>query len=493
MKSIHEVVDKTRRPVRILQYGEGVFLRAFAEYMVDIANEKGILNSGIQLVKRSTSARLDALRAQNCMYTLLLRGKREGESYSEKRIITCVDNAVSAESEYEAYAAFAGSDDLRFIISNTTEAGIAYDEKDRLTLRPPVSFPGKLTKLLYERFLYFNGSPDKGLILLPVELIERNGDTLRACCLQLTDRWELPPAFRDWLCKCNIFCNTLVDRIVAGYPATAGEAEDIERELGYRDKCLVLGEPFALWVIESSDLQTVAAEFPLDKAGLPVVFTNDLQPYRERKVRLLNGGHTVCAPVAYLAGLDTVGDIMQDKVLRAFLERAVLDELAPTLSAPADEVKAFALAVIERFGNPYLRHNLLSITLNAVSKFRARVLPAMLEIQEATGNLPGLLCFSLAALIAFYCGKPAPDGRMQGQRCSETYELLDEAPVLQFFAENSELPANELVLAFLRQVDFWGRDLSLIPGLVAAVSGYLARIRSAGMRASVETLLAVPV
>jgi len=316
---------------------------------------------------------------------------------------------------------------------------------------------------------------------------------LRACCLQLTDRWELSPAFRDWLDNCNIFCNTLVDRIVTGYPANAGEAEAIERELGYRDKCLVLGEPFALWVIESRDLHTVAAEFPLDKAGLPVVFTDNLHPYRDRKVRLLNGGHTVCAPVAYLAGLDTVGDIMQDTVLRAFLERAVQDELAPTLSSPADEVKKFTQAVIERFENPFLRHNLLSISLNAVSKFRVRVLPAILETQEATGNLPELLCFSLAALIAFFCGKPDRDGRMQGQRGSETYELLDAPSVLSFFAERGESSAYELVDSFLKRVDFWERDLSLIPGLTETASGYLERIRSAGMRASVETLLAAPV
>lgn len=472
MKSVNQTIQKTPRPVKILQYGEGNFLRGFVEYIVDTANEKGVFNSDVQIVKSIPVGSLATLIQQDYIYTVLLRGKKDGEAYTEKRIVTCVAGAVDSYDEYEAYAAFAKNHELRFIISNTTEAGIIYDEHDDIALCPPKSYPGKLTKFLYERYIFFNGAKDKGLIVLPVELIEKNGETLKECCLKLSERWELPEEFKSWLTAANTFCNTLVDRIITGYPKD--EIDALEQELGYSDRLLVTGEPYALWVIESDNTETIAKEFPLNRAGLPVIFTNNLQPYRERKVRILNGAHTASVLAAYLSGLHTVGDIMKDKTTRGFLERAVYEELAPMVPLPYDEVKSFADTVMKRFENPFIRHNLFSIALNSVSKFKARVLPTIVETQANTCSLPPLLCFSLAALIAFYCEEP---------------NTMDDASVLRFFSENCALPTGELVQSFLNRSDFWDKDLTQIPGLVDAVSDSLQIIRGNGMTEAVQSLI----
>ncbi|MCL2699367.1 MAG: tagaturonate reductase, partial [Defluviitaleaceae bacterium] len=428
MKSVSAFAKKPSRPIKILQYGGGNFLRGFVEYMIDVTNEKGLFDGNVQIIKATESgSSFEPLKAQDCVYTLILRGKRDGGVYVEKRVITCVAGATSAYDEYETYAGFAKSLELRFIISNTTESGIVYDERDSIDMDPPWTFPGKLTKLLYERFRHFNGADDKGLIILPTELIDKNGATLREYCLKLAEQWKLPAEFADWVNNHNIFCNTLVDRIVTGYPKD--DAEALEQELGYSDKLLLAGEPFAFWAVESDDPEAVARELPLDKAGLPVVFAKDIQPYKERKVRLLNGAHTSSVFAAYLSGLETVGDMMKDELMRKFFERAVYGEIAPMVPLPADEVKSFADSVVERFENPYIRHNLISITLNSVSKFRARLLPTILETQAKTNSLPKRLCFTLASLTEFYCNR------------ENAYEVKDDAAVLDFFAENNSLPA----------------------------------------------------
>lgn len=486
MEALYKRISKTPRPITILQYGEGNFLRGFVEYMVDIANEKGLLNGGVQIIKPIPMGSIEPLRAQDCVYTVLLRGKKDSEVYTEKRIITSVAGVVDAYSEYERYAAFAENPELRFIISNTTEAGIVYDETDDIKLSPPKSYPGKLTKFLFDRYNHFNGAADKGFIILPVELIEKNGEKLLECCLKLANLWCLSDGFKAWLTDANIFCNTLVDRIVTGYPKD--EAAELEKELGYEDKMIVTGEPFALWVIESKNPEAVAREFPLDKAGLPVIFTADLQPYRERKVRILNGAHTSSVLAAYLAGLNTVEDMMKDKQMRSFIERAVYTELAPMVPLPQGEVKTFADSVIERFENPFIKHNLLSISLNSISKFKARVLPTILETQSKINTLPKALCFSLAALMAFYRGDKA-DGKWIGRRNGDVYEISDDAAVLDFFAANKNLPANEFTSAFLARADFWGGDLTAVPGLAAAVAESLQSIYDNGIRGAMETLL----
>ncbi len=486
MKTVNQTINKTDRPVKVLQFGEGNFLRAFVEYIIDVANEKNVFDGNVQIVKAIPFGSLDALKGQDCVYTVLLRGRQDNADKVEKRVVTCVSGAVGSHEEYEKYSAIAKSNELKFIVSNTTEAGIVYDESDELALCPPKTFPGKLTKFLYERYIHFGGAADKGLIILPVELIEKNGAKLKECCLKLAGLWKLPKDFCDWLTGANKFCSTLVDRIVTGYPRD--EAAALEAEFGYADKMIVTGEPFALWVIESDNPAAVEKEFPLDKAGLPVIFTNNLQPYRERKVRILNGAHTSSVLAAYLCGLNTVGEMMNDKTARAFLEKAVFDDLAPMVPLPADEVKAFAASVMERFENPYIKHNLLSIALNSVSKFKARVLPTILETQEKYGRLPNILCFSLAALMAFYCGEP--DGeKLVGKRGDDLYDIMDDAPVLAFFAKNKDLAAAELATAFLSRTDFWGCDLTTVPGLAGLVGGCLQGIRDKGMRRAVEETL----
>lgn len=488
---INEKFKKQKRPVKLLQFGEGNFLRGFVDYMLDIANDAGVFDGNAVLIKPIAHGNLDLFHRQDCVYTVILRGKQGGETVVETRVVTSVDSAVSPSEDYAAYAALAKLPELRFIVSNTTEAGIVYDESDRFDLEPPTSYPGKLTKFLYDRFTAFDGAKDKGFIILPVELIEQNGAKLKACCLKLARLWKLPDAFIQWVDADNIFCSTLVDRIVTGYPKD--EAAALERELGYADDLIVTGEPFALWVIESDKPDQIAAELPLDKAGLPVIFTNDQQPYRERKVRILNGAHTSTVLAAYLGGLDTVGECMQDKTMRAFMERAVFGELAPMVPLPADEVKRFADSVMERFENPFIKHSLLSISLNSVSKFKSRILPTIKETVAKTGRLPDALTFSLAALAVFYCGTRNAEGKLvaqRGQNENDTYEILDDAAVLDFFAEHAALPADALMRAFLSRTDFWGENLAEISGLCDKAAGYLQSIRDNGARKAIEVLLA---
>jgi tagaturonate reductase len=469
-----------RKPVKILQYGEGNFLRAFADWMVDVANERGAFDGSVVIVKPIEYGSVAALAEADYEYTVLLRGRLDGGDYSEARRITCVAEALDAYTDYEGYAAYAREESLRFIISNTTEAGIVYDETDRPELCPPKSYPGKLTKFLYERWRYFNGAADRGLIILPAELIENNGGQLMDCCVRLSKLWKLPEAFVNWLIDDNHFCRTLVDRIVTGYPKD--EAGAIEAELGYSDKLLVTAEPFALWVIESDKPGVIRSELPLDKAGLPVIFTDNMKPYRERKVRLLNGAHTSTALAAYLSGLDTVGDMMADTVFRAYLNR-VLSELKPYVPLPPEEVEAFAGSVIDRFSNPYIKHSLLSIALNSISKFKARVLPTILEASGSAGTPPDALCFAFAALILFYIGRT----RVSVTGETEEYEILDDKAVIEFFARASDKGPKEVVTDLFARTDFWGRDLNLIPGLNEKVLKYmLLTTTSGGVRGAVK-------
>jgi len=467
-------IQKKERPTKILQFGEGNFLRAFVDYMVDVANEVTEFNGNVQIVKAVPFGSVELLEKQDCVYTVLLRGKKDGKVYVENRAITCISGAICAYEDYDEYAAFAKNDDLRFIVSNTTEAGIVYDESDKIELCPPNSYPGKLTKFLYERFKATGGSLDRGLIILPVELIDKNGQILKECCIKLADLWELPNEFKSWLTSANTFCNTLVDRIVTGYPKD--EADALKKDIGWDDNLIAAGEPFALWVIETNNPK-VAEEFPLDAANLPVIFTDNLEPYRERKVRILNGAHTASVLAAYLSNLDTVGEMMEDKTLRTFLEKIVYEELAPMVPLPSDEVKIFADSVMERFENPFIKHYLLSISLNSTSKFKVRVLPTILETYKKTGALPKYLCFSFAALIVFYT---------DGMRNGEPYEISDDANVLEFFANTKSLEVEELVYNFLSKVEFWKKDLTKIPELVGEVATALNSIRMNTMRGAVE-------
>lgn len=477
---------KVERPIKVLQFGEGNFLRAFVDYMIDIANETGDFNGDIVLVKPIEFGTLDLFHKQECQYTVQLRGIVDGEAKRINRVVTSVADVVDAYGEYEKYAAFAKLDTLRFIVSNTTEAGIVYDDTDRFELNPPKTYPGKLTKFLFERYTHFEGALDKGLVILPVELIDDNGIHLRECVLKLAALWNLGEAFIKWIDDACVFTSTLVDRIVTGYPRD--EAAALCEEFGYQDNLIVTGEPFALWVIESA--KDISNELPLPQAGLPVIFTDNQKPYKQRKVRILNGAHTSFVLASYLAGNDIVLESMEDELVFNFMKATIFDEVIPTLTLPKEDLVDFANAVITRFNNPYVKHALLSISLNSVSKWRARCMPSFLGYIENEGKLPAHLTFSLAALMAFYTGTEIRDKALIGHRDGAEYNILDDAAVLEFFAANSSKEAGEFAHATLSNLDFWGQDLSAIAGVEEAVTTYLSDIRALGMRAALEKTFA---
>lgn len=486
MKKINELYTRKPRDIKIVQFGEGNFLRGFVDYMVDVANEKGVFDGDVAIVKPITFGNLDRFHAQDNIYTISLRGKMNGETYVENRVITCVQKAVDTYTEYEDYMALARLDTLQFVVSNTTEAGIVFDPEDRFELTPPNSYPGKLAKFLYERFKAFNGDPNKGLIMLPVELIEDNGINLKKCVLQLIDLWKLGDEFKKWVDEDNIFCSTLVDRIITGYPRD--EAAQICEKLGYEDNLLDTGEPFALWVIESE--KDISEKFPLDKAGMHIVFTKNQKPYRERKVRILNGAHTSTVLAGYLMGKNIVLECMNDKTVRKLMETIIFNEIVPTVKLPREEAIDFANSVLERFENPFVKHALLSISLNSVSKWKARILPTFRDNYEKAQTPPKFLTFSFAALMAFYTSDKLENGVLIGDRNGEAYEIKDDKKVLEFFAANSKSKSTrDFVTAFASNTDFWGEDLTQYNGFVDMVAGYLDDIKKNGMTATVEALV----
>ena len=471
----------------IIQFGEGNFLRGFVDDFIDILNRKGLYDGSIVVVKprpeRKDSAEQEPsafrkLTTQHGVYNLILRGIENGQAVSRMREIHSISRTIDPYQDVEAFLRLARQKDLKFIISNTTEAGIVFDENCKFTDRPALSFPGKLTQLLYARFE--SGLP--GFILLPCELIDNNADELKNCVLQYAKLWELGDDFKGWIEKENTFANTLVDRIVTGYPRE--DAEQLWQSLGYEDQLLDTAEPFGLWVIESP--RDLSGELPLPACGLPVIFTDNQKPYKQRKVRILNGAHTSFVPAAFQLGYDIVLDAMNDPLVASFMHDTLHQEVIPTLTLPKDDLLSFADAVTQRFRNPFIKHALLSICLNSVSKWRARCMPSLLIYQQQTGKLPERLTFSLAALISLYRGGVLKDGKLECLREGEPYTLQDDAAVLSFFDENRNTPAAELAEAFIGREDFFGPDLKAVPGLVGAVSAYLAEIEADGIRAVME-------
>lgn len=477
-------------PERVVQFGEGNFLRGFTGWMIDELNAKNLFRSHVLVAQPIRQGMAAALNEQDGIYTLLMRGVQNGRVVEARRIITASRRAVNPYDQWsELVAAFRGPD-VRFVVSNTTEAGIAYVPEPCAHGVCPETFPAKITSLLHERFLAVRGATDKGLIFLPCELIDRNGDNLRRTVLQHAQAWALPPAFAAWVKNANYFLNTLVDRIVPGYPRA--EAEKLAAELGYDDKLMVAAEYFHLWVIEGP--KHLAHELPFTQAGLNVVWTDDMTPYRTRKVRVLNGAHTASVLAAHAAGLDTVRDMVEDAVFGRFLRQAVFDEILPCVNLPDEEKRAYAESVLERFRNPFVRHELLSIALNSVSKWKVRVLPSVLDYHAAHGALPPALVFSLAALIWFYNGETVTANELRGWRGTQAYAIRDDAPVLAFFAEawNTARRADcwhDLATATLARVDFWGRNLNEIPGFADAVAASLGGIAVHGVRAAVAGVL----
>jgi tagaturonate reductase len=483
------VHPRRRLPEKVVQFGEGNFLRAFVDWMISRMNTRGLFNGSVVVVQPIPQGMVDALNDQDGLYTVLLRGIRDGKPIEEKEVVTSVSRGLNPYTDFAGFLRCAEDPGLRFIVSNTTEAGIAFRDKDRPTDAPPASFPGKLTVFLHHRFRQFSGAADKGCVMLPCELIERNGDTLKKTILQTARNWRLETAFLDWLEHHNEFTNTLVDRIVTGYPRD--EIVALTASLGYHDDLLDAGEIFHSWVIESR--WNLAGDLPLTEAGLDVVWTTNMTPYRDRKVRILNGAHTMLALAAYLAGKRTVGECMADVLLRGYVEKALAEEIIPTLDLPKEGLLRFAAAVMERFANPHIKHYLLSIALNSTSKYRARVLPSVVGFQERTGMLPHRLCFGLAALIAFYRGKTFRDGALIGERHGEEYQIVDDRPVLDVFADlwrayTSSADVRTLVTKVLANTSIWGQDLNVLPGMTDAIATYLTAILEKGVAAALRTL-----
>lgn len=479
----------TEGPERIMQFGEGNFLRSFVDWMVNTMNARGLFNGRVVVVQPIPRGTVDVLNAQDGLYTLTLRGLQGGRIVERRELITAISRGIDPYRDWNSFLEAAGQPDLRFVVSNTTEAGIAYIDEPHPVSSCPASFPAKVAALLHARFVRFNGAPDGGLVFLPCELIDKNGETLRSCVLRHATAWKLGQAFTDWVSTHNRFLNTLVDRIVPGYPHE--EAASLTEQLGYQDRLLATGEIFHVWVIEGND--ELSRELPLTDVGLNVIWTSDLQPFRTRKVRILNGAHTMTALPAYLAGLDTVRACMEDPDFSAYVRRGIFSEILPLLPLPAEETQAFAEDVMERLANPFIKHNLIDIALNSVAKYRVRVLPSLLEYRMARRCLPPALTLSLAALLAFYRGTEIVDGTLVAARQSGPYAVKDDAPVLAFFRDQwRAFQQHHDVSVFCRSVlaraDFWGEDLSRLTDLQEGVASALSHILKSGMREAVRTV-----
>lgn len=478
-------------PEKILQFGEGNFLRAFVDSFIDIMNEHSDFNGKVVVVqprqKRSSHTIADALNAQNGLYTLYLRGFENNTKVNCKRIISCISRCLNAHSDFEAVQKCAENPDLRYIVSNTTEAGIVYDPSCRFTDTPASSFPGKLTQFLYHRFELFGNETGKGFILLPCELIDDNGTALKECVLNYAIQWNLGNDFIQWLETENTFCSTLVDRIVTGYPAS--EIPSLTEENQYEDEALTTGEVFGFWAIEGPEW--LNNELPFKETNLPVLITHNHKPYKKRKVRILNGAHTSMVLGAYLSGQNIVRDCMEDDIIRDYMNQAIYKEIIPTIYLPKEELENFAFSVTERFKNPFIDHSLLAIALNSTSKWKARVLPTLKDYIAQTGTLPKCLTTSFALYTAFYKNGQTLDekGLHAVRDDGSTYLISDNKNVLEFFYAHKNSSNEELTKDLCENTEFWGEDLNQLPGFVTMVTELLNQIDSFGSKYVMEQCL----
>ena len=464
-------------PDKVIQFGEGNFLRAFVDWIIWNMDKKTDFNGGVVVVQPIEKGMVDMLNAQDGLYHLNLQGIDKGRSVDSIDLIDVINRGINPYREFDEYMKLAENPDIRFVISNTTEAGIAFDPSCRLEDRPASSYPGKLTQLLYHRYVYFNGDLSKGLVIFPCELIFLNGKELKKCISSYIDLWNLGDGFREWFEKaCGVYC-TLVDRIVPGYPKDS--IDEIHARIGYDDKLVVKAEIFHLWVIEAP--KEIAGEFPADKAGLNVLFVPSEAPYHARKVTLLNGPHTVLSPVGYLSGLDTVKECVEDPLIGKFVHKVMFDELIETLDLPKPELEQFAHDVLERFVNPYVKHFVTSIMLNSFPKYKTRDLPGLKTYLERKGTLPEGLVLGLAGIITYYKGGKRGDVEIIPADDASTVALLKE-----LWASGD---VHKVASGVLGAVDIWGEDLNDVPGLTAMLSGMLALIQEKGMRAAVESVV----
>jgi len=462
---------------KVIQFGEGNFLRAFIEWIIWKTNQKTDFNGSVVVVQPIEKGMVSWLNEQDGLYHLNLQGLQNGQPVNSLDLIDVISRGLNPYEDFDAYLKLAEQPEIRFVISNTTEAGIAFDPACKLTDKPASSYPGKLTQLLYHRWQHFKGDKSKGLIIFPCELIFENGKHLKECIRQYIDLWKLGPDFSAWFEEaCGVY-STLVDRIVPGYPRDTA-AELCERA-GYDDRLLDKAEIFHLWVIEAP--KEVAAEFPADKAGLHVLFVPSEAPYHERKVTLLNGPHTVLSPVGYLSGLNTVKECCEDPEIGKFVHKVMYDELLPTLNLPQEELLHFAGDVVERFRNPFVKHFVTSIMLNSFPKFKTRDLPGLKTYLERKGELPKGLVLGLAGICTYYKGGKRGEDEIVPQDDEKIIALLKD-----LWATGDVRKVAQGVLA---DEFIWGEDLNAIPGLTDLLAADLALIQAKGMRETVKSIL----
>lgn len=474
-----KIYTKKERKTKILQFGEGNFLRAFIDWIIQEMNDKEVFEGGVAVVQPVEVGRVADMKQQDGLYTLFLEGILDGKTIKEHKVIDVINDLINPYTEYDKYLSYAHSTDLEFIISNTTEAGIALDKNDTDLSKTPNSYPGKLLAFLKERYEFFKGDKNKGLHIIPCELIDYNGKFLKQTMVDLANIIGLDKDFIDWLANSNTYSNTLVDRIVPGYPRQ--EAEQLTQELGYVDNSMVKGEIFHLWVIEGpAGLNKV---FPADKAGLNVLFVENFKPYKERKVKILNGSHTCMVPVAYLCGIDTVRETVEDQKLGKFVRDFIFKEVVPTINLPKSEMEFFANSVLERYANPFTRHELMSISLNSMTKFKTRVLPTILDNINNLSVFPKRSFFSLAAWMVFYKGK----------RGTEDINLQDNPEFLEMwkelwatYVEGDKETVRPIVVKVLGLKEHWGVDLNGIIGTEDFITDAVFSILEIGMKATFE-------
>lgn len=448
--------SKSERPIKVIQFGGGNFLRGYADWMIDVLNEQTDFNGDVTIVKPTERGDYHALRSQDGLFHILTKGMMNGKVVDEIKQIKCVQEIIHPYIEWNKFLASAENPNIEIIISNTTESGIAFNTKDLYVDDPPPEFPAKLCRWLHHRWQYFDGDPSKACLVLPCELIVDNGLTLRKCITQYAELWGLQQSFLQWIIKHNIFCNTLVDRIVSGYPQSS--SLEIEEKLGLKDLLLTESEPYHLLAIESPiDITHI---LPFDKTDLNVKFTDNLDEYRTIKVRLLNGAHTSMVPVGYLAGKETVREAIGEDSINIWLKALLYEEVLPTLDFPKELLESYIEEVLERFHNPFLNHKLIDISLNSISKFKTRLLPSLLSYIHMYDKPPKRILKALASLLIMYRGK----------RGEETIPLRDSQEVLSFMESawtqwSATKDTQSLVQSILSNNSFWEQDLTAISGL----------------------------
>lgn len=454
-------------PIKVVQFGEGNFLRAFVDYAFQRLNNEVDFNAGIAMVQPLAGGMVNLINEQDGLYTLFMNGIKKGEKVQDIQLITNVVKGVNPYTDFADFLALAKESELQFIVSNTTEAGIEFVATDTPDMQPPNAFPAKLTLLLHERFKHFNGDASKALTIIPCELIDYNSETLKKCILQYCDLWKLEPEFITWVSDACTYHSTLVDRIVPGYPRA--EIEDYNSKLDYQDNLIVAAEPFFLWAIEGGE--DLKQKLPFHKTDLNVKIVDDIRPFKMIKVRILNGAHTAMVPFSLLYGNKLVMETVDGAFTGKFVN-SVISEISGTLDMDKNEIQAYSEEVMDRFKNPFIKHALADIALNSISKFKVRVLPSLLGHYNANKKLPTALTFSLACLIQFY----------KGTWNNEALPVKDSPEIVEAFKNAWQLGSlDAVVAAVLANTDFWGEDLTKIEGLSDALVVALNEIETNGI------------